>query len=95
MKLTTALLGSMASVASAFPAAVLEAAANNADIKARVAELEASLDKRQVKADGATAIFEAVPNFNAEDQYIDVSEGSGHEWQAPGPNDLRGPCPGL
>lgn len=85
----------MASVATAFPAAVLEAAANNADIKARVAELEASLDKRQAKADGATAIFEPVPNFNAEDQYIDVSEGSGHEWQAPGPNDLRGPCPGL
>lgn len=33
--------------------------------------------------------------FNAEDQFVDVREGSGHEWQAPGPNDLRGECPGL
>lgn len=33
--------------------------------------------------------------FDAKDQYVDVSEGSGHEFQAPGPNDLRGQCPGL
>ena len=33
--------------------------------------------------------------FDAADQYVDVSEGSGHEYQAPGPSDLRGQCPGL
>lgn len=33
--------------------------------------------------------------FNAEEQYVDVSEGSGHEWVAPGASDLRGQCPGL
>jgi hypothetical protein len=35
------------------------------------------------------------PPFNAAEQYVDVSEGSGHEFRAPGPNDLRGQCPGL
>ncbi|KAF2212834.1 hypothetical protein CERZMDRAFT_111854 [Cercospora zeae-maydis SCOH1-5] len=35
------------------------------------------------------------PVFNAEDQFVDVSEGSGHEFQAPGPGDIRGQCPGL
>lgn len=33
--------------------------------------------------------------FNAKDQYVDVSPGSGHEFKSPGPNDLRGQCPGL
>lgn len=33
--------------------------------------------------------------FDAESQFVDVGPGSGHEWQAPGPNDLRGECPGL
>lgn len=33
--------------------------------------------------------------FNEEDQFIDVRKGSGHEFKAPGPNDLRGQCPGL
>lgn len=32
--------------------------------------------------------------FNAEDQFVDVGQGSGHEWQSPGPSDLRGQCPG-
>lgn len=35
------------------------------------------------------------PPFNAEEQYVDVSRGSGHEFRAPGPRDLRGQCPGL
>lgn len=52
-------------------------------------------DKRQMSADAATAIFEAIPTFDEKAQYIDVSPGSGHEWQAPGSGDLRGPCPGL
>lgn len=51
--------------------------------------------KRQAGADAATALFEAVPTFDSEAQYIDVSEGSGHEFVPPGPNDLRGVCPGL
>lgn len=33
--------------------------------------------------------------FDAESQFVDVGPGSGHEWQAPGPDDLRGECPGL
>ena len=33
--------------------------------------------------------------FNAAQQFVDVRSGSGHEYKAPGPKDLRGECPGL
>lgn len=33
--------------------------------------------------------------FNAQDQYVDVSPGSAHEFRPPGPTDIRGQCPGL
>lgn len=33
--------------------------------------------------------------FDAKDQLVDVSAGSGHEFQAPRNGDLRGQCPGL
>lgn len=33
--------------------------------------------------------------FDPNDQYVDVTPGSEHEFQSPGPNDKRGPCPGL
>lgn len=85
----------MASLATAFPAAVFEQLSADPALRARAAEIEGDLEKRQIKADGATALFEPIPMFNAKDQYVDVSEGSGHEWVAPGPDDIRGPCPGL
>ena len=34
-------------------------------------------------------------SFDPQDQYVDVTPGSANEYQAPGPGDLRGPCPGL
>ncbi|KAL2067474.1 hypothetical protein VTL71DRAFT_1899 [Oculimacula yallundae] len=33
--------------------------------------------------------------FNAEEQFVDVRPGSGHEFKAPVKGDLRGQCPGL
>lgn len=33
--------------------------------------------------------------FNAADQFVDVRPGTTHQFIAPGPNDKRGPCPGL
>jgi hypothetical protein len=89
------LLGSLIPLGNAFPAAMLEAAARDPAILARAAEISKSLKGRQSGADAATALFEPVPIFNAEAQYINVTAGSGHEYVAPGPNDLRGPCPGL
>jgi hypothetical protein len=89
------LLALSAPFASAFPAGVLEAAASDPAILARAAEISKSLVGRQTGADAATALFEAVPRFNAEAQYINVTKGSGHEYVPPGPNDIRGPCPGL
>lgn len=33
--------------------------------------------------------------FNAEEQYVDVTAGSGNEFVAPTTGDIRGQCPGL
>lgn len=90
-----ALLGVIAPFASAFPAAMLEAAVSDPAVRARAAEVTKLLAARQEGANSATAVFEPIPMFNEAEQFIDVSEGSGNEYQAPGPNDLRGPCPGL
>lgn len=89
------LLAGLVPLAHAFPAAMLEAAASDPAILKRAEEIAKMLENRQAGADAATAVFEPVPIFNAQAQYVNVSKGSGHEYVAPGPNDLRGPCPGL
>lgn len=100
------LLSSAPQLATAFPSSILSAAASqDPTFAARAAEILRSSSsssntfnsKRQqiLTADGATRIFEPVGIFNAEAQLVDVGPGSGHEWIAPGPEDLRGPCPGL
>jgi hypothetical protein len=33
--------------------------------------------------------------FNAHEHFVDVRPGTAHRFIAPGPNDKRGPCPGL
>lgn len=95
MKLSTSqrLVAMMATSATAFPFAALQDAARDPKVAASMNE---HLKRAGLPAaDGATKIFEPVPMFDAEKQFVDVSEGSGHEWVAPGPDDLRGPCPGL
>ncbi|KAL5113683.1 putative zinc transporter msc2 [Pleosporales sp. CAS-2024a] len=82
-------------LAKAFPAAMLEAAAADPAILTRAAEIAEQLKTRQTGANAAAALFEPVNTFNAAAQYINVTKGSGHEYVAPGPGDLRGPCPGL
>lgn len=95
MKFSTAsaLLSALAPMAAAFPLDLMQKFQNDPEMKARAAAIMA--EKRQQGADAATGVFEAIPTFDAEKQLIDVGPGSGHEWQAPGPNDLRGVCPGL
>lgn len=89
MKFTSAaLLGAAAPLAAAFPAAMIEMMQNDPEIMARAAEISA----RQAGANAAQAIFEPVNTFKGAAQRIDLSK---NPWQAPGPNDLRGPCPGL
>lgn len=82
-------------MAMAFPAAMLEAAARDPEVRARAEEMTKLLATRQAGADVATNVFEPVPIFNEQAQFVDVSEGSGHEYVAPSGDDLRGPCPGL
>jgi hypothetical protein len=81
----------------AWPTAILDAARHDAALLRRAEEAVTLLKQRQAtgSASAATALFEPVPIFNAKAQYINVTTGSGHEYVAPGPNDLRGPCPGL
>ncbi|EGP83573.1 unnamed protein product [Zymoseptoria tritici ST99CH_3D1] len=88
---TQALMGALP-MAAAFPAQMLEIMQSNPELAARSNELLAA---RQAGAGAATAIFETIPTFDKEAQYIDVSAGSGHEWQPPRKGDLRGVCPGL
>jgi hypothetical protein len=90
-----AIIGTLAQYASAFPAAMMEAAARDPKIMARTKEITAMIEARQAGAGAATALFEPVNTFNAKAQYVDVSEGSGHEFVPPSGDDLRGPCPGL
>ena len=98
MKYSSTVLSAAAAVlpvVNAFPAAMIDQIRNDPEIAARAIQINNQLKGRALSADAATAIFEPAPYFNAEEQLIDVSEGSGHEYVAPGPNDLRGPCPGL
>jgi hypothetical protein len=92
---TQVLLSLLATTVSGFPSAMLEQAIQSPEMAARAAQIASTRDKRQFTADPTSALFEPVPIFNAAAQYVDVGPGSGHEWQAPGPDDLRGPCPGL
>lgn len=90
-------LGLLATIplTTAWPTAILDAAESDPQLLKRAEEAIRALQGRQIGAGSATAIFEPLRIFNAKAQYIDVSEGSGHEYRAPGPTDLRGPCPGL
>ena len=84
------------SFVSARPTAILDAAGHDPELLKRAEEAVKLMKGRQAgSASAATAIFEPVPIFNAKAQYINVTAGSGHEYVAPGPNDFRGPCPGL
>ena len=89
------ILASLVPFINAFPAAVLDAATRDPMLLTHPEKISKPLAGRQAGADAATTLFEPVPIFNAEKQYINVTKGSGHEYVAPGPNDLRGPCPGL
>jgi hypothetical protein len=98
-----AIIGALAPYASAFPAAMMAAAARDPEIMARTQEITAmiearqagAIEARQAGAGAATLLFEPVNTFNAKAQLVDISKGSGHEFVPPSGDDLRGPCPGL
>lgn len=64
-----------------------------------VMEINERLQKRTEPATRAPTFLSGRPNtgsagaatvFNAEEQYVDITPGSGHEFMAPGPGDIRG-----
>lgn len=71
--------------ASAFPASFVEHMADNANAPRDAEPLPLGMQKRQDRGTN-------VP-FDAKSQYISTS--GQYAWVAPGPTDLRGPCPGL
>lgn len=93
MKLTSATgLLALASIANAFPTEMYDTIAEDPQLQARAAEIM----ERQTGgtgADDARALFEPVPIWNKQRQY--VSNTGAHKFVAPGPTDARGPCPGL
>lgn len=79
-------LVAIASLSHAFPAGIVERVASDPVLKARA---DAILQARGNENGDAPALPET---FN-EDQLIDVT--GANAWVAPGPDDNRGPCPGL
>jgi len=69
----------------------------------QVMEMNERMQKRDVDPGPRAPVFLSQrPNtsqqpleFNAEQQYVNVTQGSGNEFVAPGTGDLRGQCPGL
>jgi hypothetical protein len=67
-----------------------------------VMKMNEEMQKRAEPAPRAPLFKSGRPNtgtpavgFNAEEQFVNVGAGSGHEFQSPGSGDLRGQCPGL
>lgn len=65
-------------------------------------DASANLEKRVEPGPRQPTFLSGRPNtsqppagFNAQDQFVDVRQGSGNEFQSPGPGDIRGQCPGL
>ena len=52
-----------------------------------------SVKRRDEPSISGTDVPETIRVFDPKLQY--VSNTGDHEWVAPGPNDIRGPCPGL
>jgi hypothetical protein len=89
--LSRALWAALAVRSMAFPAAMWEALEGGIDPELLARATKLLEERASVKgADAATTIFEPVPIVNEQQQYVDVTASSGHEWVAPGPNDLRG-----
>lgn len=72
----------------AFPSRMFDLSMNEAEKRA-IAELSSSIE---ASANEGRSV-KRTPGFSASQQY--VSNTGAHAYKAPGPSDLRGPCPGL
>ena len=87
---TAASLALLSGLAHSFPTNLLENAARDPEIQARAGLI---LQQARSKSSEENGDAPALPETFSEEQLIDVT--GKHAWQAPGPEDLRGPCPGL
>jgi len=74
---------------------------SSSSLAAAMPGMAATLERRQSlpslplsQAQGNSGPFPSL-QFSAADQFVDVRPGTTHQFIAPGPNDKRGPCPGL
>jgi hypothetical protein len=93
----------LAGTASAFPAFSKSQDPKYAEFLKRAAEIRQGGEiytKRATNDSGfghrtLTALINPDSfQYNAEEQTVDLTSDD-HTWIAPGPNDIRGPCPGL
>lgn len=77
---TTAALTALAATAAAWPT---------------VMQQDALLKRAAAQGRLNTGAGHPNPKFNAQDQYVDVTDSGPNPFKAPGPSDLRGECPGL
>jgi hypothetical protein len=73
----------------AFPSHMIDLSMNEEE-KRNIANIAASIEADAKTRRAGTPI---APGFDASQQY--VSNKGAHAFVPPGPNDLRGPCPGL
>jgi len=82
-------LAALASCAVAYPSRMFDMSMNEGEKRA-LASLSEAIESRA--AENIRAVKRA-PGFDAEAQYVSTT--GAHAFVPPGPNDLRGPCPGL
>jgi hypothetical protein len=99
VKAALATLLSAVSMSAAFP--YIPAVNNAAGERLAAIQKRGSIQKRVEPAPRQPAFSDTRQNtgvpsttFDAQAQYIDVSDGSPNEFQSPGSGDLRGQCPG-
>lgn len=72
----------------AFPSRMFDMSMSESE-KRTIADISASIESRAEES----RTIKRSPGFSASQQY--VSNTGTHAYKAPGPSDLRGPCPGL
>lgn len=76
-------------------AATLAALAVSAAAWPTVMQQDALLKRAASTGRLNTGVGHPNPQFNAQDQYVDVTDGGPNPFRSPGASDLRGQCPGL
>lgn len=90
MRRNLQLLATALPLAAAWPM-VMEEVAKGRTLQKRVVYPTVPPPKFTTQRDNC-GVHGPCTTFDADDQFVDVSQGSGHEFVSPGPSDIRGQC---